>query len=160
MCEIEQFAKNHKQKLKQFVTKHSYDLSKVDDICQDVLLKAFKDYAQFKGNSSFSTWVYGIALNKCIISNRKKTPSLLPEFLIHDIQTEPHEQPESIVEFNRFIKRIEKKLRTLTKEQREALEMRELSEFSYKKIADLHGVDVGTIKSRIFRARKHLKGIL
>jgi RNA polymerase sigma-70 factor (ECF subfamily) len=128
-----------------------------EDLGQDVFLDAYRSLARFdSARSRFSTWLYRIAQNKAINALRKRKPlpfAQLPERAIEATGLAKFAAEELHVEFDRI-------LNQLPVRQRAAFVWSEIQELSYKQIAEIEGVSVGTIKSRISRARRFLQDAL
>lgn len=138
------------------------------DISQEVFLRVFRFLPGFKGDSSFSTWIYRIAINMCKDFMKKRRYGT--EVPLHQ-QGEDDEEyqievsdfrfnPESEAERKEMVEELGKALDTLSDQHREVLVMREISGKSYLEIAELLKLDVGTVKSRISRAREKLREYL
>ncbi|MFA5805147.1 MAG: sigma-70 family RNA polymerase sigma factor [Melioribacteraceae bacterium] len=147
----------HKDKVRNLVFLTLGDVEFVDDISQDVFISVYHKLKEFRFESKFTTWLYRITVNKCRDYLRKKRVRSI--FVpIKDSDTEygtgPFSENVDIPNLvRRAIEKLPEKLRT-------PLVLRDIDGFSYKEIADQMGTEVGTIKSRIFRARESLKLIL
>jgi len=147
----------HKEKVRNLVFLTLGDAEFVDDISQDVFISVYHKLKEFRFESKFTTWLYRITVNKCRDYLRKKRVRSI--FVpIKDSDTEygtgPFSENVDIPNLVRIaIEKLPEKLRI-------PLVMRDIDGFSYKEIADQMGTEVGTIKSRIFRARESLKLIL
>ncbi|WP_236904913.1 RNA polymerase sigma factor [Clostridium formicaceticum] len=140
------------------------NLEDANDMTQEALVKVYRSIHNFKGNSSFSTWLYSIVNNVCIdfIRKNKKT-----KLLYIDGQQEegaytkelPDEMntPECLFEKNEVKKMIHDAINQLNYEQRKIIVLRDIQGFSYQEIAEILDISVGTVKSRINRGRNHLK---
>jgi RNA polymerase sigma-70 factor (ECF subfamily) len=128
-----------------------------EDIAQDVLFSAYKALDTFDSNrSSFSTWLFTIAKNKSLNVLKKKRAifaSQLPE------KTEINNPSDDISE-REFFDELDKILQTLPAEQKTAFVLAELQELPYDEIAQIEGAKIGTIKSRISRAKEKIKSAL
>ena len=128
-----------------------------EDIAQDVFLTAYKKLGSFDpARSSFSTWLFTIARNKSINALRKKkafTGTSLPEKTTSSTPADSLEQQE-------FFDRLDQVLQTLPTKQKTAFILAELQKLPYEEIAQIEGVKLGTIKSRINRAKKKLRSAL
>lgn len=142
----------------------------VKDISQEVFIKVYKNLKNFDGKSSFSTWIYRIAVNTCIDEMRKRkgkqTVSIEEESQQEDggimkkqisAQTETPEED--------YIKKEQQKelllaVEELSPSHKTVLTLRDLEGFSYSEIAEITETSVGTVKSRLSRAREQLKNKL
>jgi len=124
-----------------------------EDIAQDVFFTAYKKLTSFDpGRSNFSTWLFTIARNKSINAMKKKRPvsmGQLPE------KMKPHNPSDKMAE-REFFDRLDRELLALPSSQRRAFVFAEFEELSYEEIAQIEGARIGTIKSRINRAKKRL----
>ncbi len=147
----------HKEKVRNLVFITLGDAEFVDDISQDVFISIYHKLGEFRFESKFTTWLYRITVNKCRDYLRKKRVRSI--FVpIKDSDTEYGSGPfsENVDIPNLVRSAIEK----LPEKLKVPLVMRDIEGLSYKEIADKLGTEVGTIKSRIFRARESLKVIL
>jgi RNA polymerase sigma-70 factor (ECF subfamily) len=128
-----------------------------EDIAQDVFFTAYRKLASFDpARSNFSTWLFTIARNKSINALRKKRAlsiSELPE------KINPRTPSDVIVEKELF-DRLDKELQALPSKQKRVLVLAEFEKLSYAEIAQIEGARLGTIKSRINRAKKKLRSAL
>jgi RNA polymerase sigma-70 factor, ECF subfamily len=147
----------HKEKVRNLVFLTLGDADYVDDISQDVFISVYHKLAEFRFESKFTTWLYRITVNKCRDYLRKKRVRSI--FVpIKDSDTDYGTGPfsENVDIPNLVRSAIEK----LPEKLRIPLVKRDIDGFSYKEIADELGTEVGTVKSRIFRARETLKVLL
>ena len=133
------------------------------DMTQEAFIKAYGSLSSFRGDSKFSVWIYRITTNVCLdflrSKSRKQQVSLTVSDDDEDAQLDipdPKADPEQ-----QLIKKISKQseeegLKTLPDKQRQILVMRELGGMSYAEIGKALSIEEGTVKSRIFRARKRL----
>jgi RNA polymerase sigma-70 factor, ECF subfamily len=147
----------HKEKVRNLVFITLGDAEFVDDISQDVFISVYHKLREFRFESKFTTWLYRITVNKCRDYLRKKrVRSIFVPIKETDTDygTGPFSENVDIPQLVRSaIDRLPEKLKI-------PLVMRDIDGLSYKEIADKLGTEVGTIKSRIFRARENLKVIL
>ena len=138
------------------------------DLAQEAFLKAWQGMPSFQGESSFSTWVYRLATNVCIdFLRRQKRRREVEDVASLDDEdrtwAEPadySQDPQQQLERSELRRAVERGLAALPEHQRQVLVMRELSGLSYQEIAQALEADMGTVKSRIARARLALRKIL
>lgn len=136
------------------------------EAAQEAFLAAWQGLRFFRGDASFSTWLYRLASNACVDLLRREGrhrsaagPSLDDEELNLDVaDTAP--SPQEAAERAELRRQIEAGLAELSPEYRQVLVLREMHQLSYDEIADTLCLDVGTVKSRISRGRKRLRKFL
>ena len=138
------------------------------DMAQEAFIKAYNSLTAFRGDSKFSVWLYRIVSNVCLdflrSRSRKQTVSLSTENddgeeVELDIADETH-SPEQLLDRSLTRDAGRRGLAALPPDHREILLLREIQGLSYEEIADALGLEAGTVKSRIFRARKKLCSFL
>ncbi len=129
-----------------------------DDIMQDVFIKVFDNLDSFRFESKFSTWLYKITVNKCKDHLKKK----YVRKIIVPLDDKPNlfsknqhgfDEPDLPHLLKAAIDKLPEKLK-------EPLVLRDIEELSYKEIAEKMGLEIGAVKSRIFRARATLRALL
>ncbi len=138
------------------------------DMSQEAFIKAYNSIANFRGDSRFSVWLYRLTTNVCLDflrSERRKSHSSLTYMGDEDEDKEleiPDERfsPESLAEKKELREAVNRGLRQLPPDYRSILLLREIDGLSYDEIALALALEAGTVKSRIFRARKKLCSIL
>lgn len=130
------------------------DYDDADDVAQEVFIRMYKSVVKFQFQSSFSTWLYRISVNCCysyIKKNRKSNVSALPDsFEIADERNGDSYYSDLVRE---ALTKLEAKQRTL-------IVLRDIKGLSYEEIAEILKVSIGTVKSRLNRAREKLREIL
>lgn len=131
------------------------------EAAQDAFLAAWQGLPNFRGDSSFATWLYRLASNACVDllrrENRRQADSL-DEAALDLPSTEP--SPQESAERKELREQVEDGLRQLPPDYRAVLVLREIHQLRYDEIAQALSLDVGTVKSRINRGRKRLREIL
>lgn len=137
-----------------------------EEAAQETFLAAWQGLRFFRGESSFSTWLYRLASNACVDLLRKEGrhqaaagPSLNDEEVVLEIPDEAP-TPHALAEQAELKEQIEAGLAALPEEYREVLILREIHQQSYDEIAEILSLDLGTVKSRINRGRKRLRKFL
>lgn len=138
------------------------------DAAQEAFVRAYKALKSFEGKSSFYTWLYRIATNVCLNAAQKEKRRLDSVSLdgmqeSHDISPDRFfgtEDPNNDIEQLDLRKQIDKVLDHLSPDHRAVVVLKDIEDLSQEEIADTLGVSVGTVKSRLSRARAHLKDLL
>ena len=140
--------------------------SDAEEAAQEAFLAAWQGLKFFRGESSFSTWLYRLASNACVDVLRTEGrhpaaagPSLDDEETMLEIPDEAA-TPHTLAEQAELKKQIEEGLAALPEEYRTVLVLREIHQQSYDEIAEILSLDLGTVKSRISRGRKRLRKFL
>ena len=147
----------HKDKIRNIIYLTLNSSDSVDDIAQDVLITTYKNLKSFRFESQFSTWLYRITVNKCKDHLRKvKIRSIFTPIKDGDedpvyIPSMEHKDISEIV--NKAISKLPDKLRL-------PLLLKDIEGLSYQEIAEAVNCEIGTVKSRIFRAREGLRELL
>ena len=135
----------------------TFDKESCEDIAQDVFITAYRKLTSFNpARSSFSTWLFTIARNKSINALRKKKPlfmSELPE------GSNPHNPSDDMAK-KEFFDQLDNTLLALPAKYKRAFILAEFENLSYEQISQIEGATLGTIKSRINRAKKKLRTAL
>ena len=144
------------------------DREEAADLSQEAFVKAWQGLSSFQGESSFATWIYRLTTNVCIdwLRRQKRREGAAPSVSLDDGDAgwaEPADRdsdPQLLLEKSERGKALARGLDRLPDWQRRALVLRELSGLSYQEIGDALDIDLGTVKSRIARARLSLRKIL
>ena len=143
------------------VSRYVSDAGEVEDVTQEAFIKAYRALGKFRGDSAFYTWLYRIAANAAknhlVAKGRRPGADATIEDaegfdeggLLSEIAS-----PEALAMGNELAKVVESALNALPDELKAALMLREFDGLSYDDIADVLGCPVGTVRSRIFRARE------
>lgn len=140
------------------------DRDDASDMTQEAFIKAYGSLSSFRGDSKFSVWIYRIATNVCLDFLRSKSRKQQVSLTVSDDDDEdaqldipdPSSAPEQQLIKKISMQSVEEGLKTLPDKQRQILVMRELGGMSYAEIGKALSLEEGTVKSRIFRARKRL----
>ncbi|MGN1346329.1 MAG: RNA polymerase sigma factor [Eubacteriales bacterium] len=153
------------------LTASGRSLSDADDIAQEAFLKAWRSLSAFRGECSFSTWLFRVTVNTAhdVIRSaiRRASVSLTQDA---DDETAPEiwdvpvtsgdEIPEEAAERRETIEAVRRAVESLPEEQKQVIVLRDIHGLPYSEIAEILDVEVGTVKSRISRGRANLKKIL
>lgn len=140
-----------------------------EDRVQDIFIKAFRSLRNFRGQSSFYTWLYRIAVNRTInfLKTRKTRPSLslneMDSGAEHDpayVELRSRELPTREVSLQELQKKLNEALQTLSEKHRAVVIMHDIQGLSHGEIAKVLGCSQGTVRSRLFYARRQLQGEL
>jgi len=130
-----------------------------EEVAIDVMVEVWKQAKSFRGDSRVSTWIFGIARFKALTGLRRRRPDTVD---IDDAGplADPGEQPDAALERAGTKSRIRHALARLSEDHREVMELTFFQGFSYPEIAALVDCPVNTVKTRMFHARKQLRGLL
>lgn len=157
----------YQKRIERLVTRMVRDPDLASDITQDVFLSAYRSLRQFRGDAQFYTWLHRIAVNTAYkaLQAKKRDPvvflsELLPEndtaeeTFLEKQELTSQDTPEAVVAARQIADAVEAAIGSLPREYRQAWELREMEGLSYEEIAELAEIPVGTVRSRIFRARE------
>lgn len=165
---FEQLVLDNQNKVYSLALRLTGDREEAADLAQEAFVKAWQGLASFQGESSFSTWVYRLTTNLCIdhLRRQKRREAVEPSVSLDDPDSgwaEPADwgqDPQRRLEQAERGRILSRALDRLPEWQRRTLVLRELSGLSYQEIGQALDVDLGTVKSRIARARMNLRKIL
>ena len=151
----------YKHRLRSAVSRILDNREDVDDVVQDAFVKAYRALPKFRGDSQFFTWLYRIATNTAknhlVAKARKHTSSDIDIYEEASSNEYSHlqenENPENLLESRELELLIKETVQNLEPELRSAITLREHAGLSYEQIAQIMDCPVGTVRSRIFRAR-------
>lgn len=135
----------------------------IEDVVQETFIKAYRAIGNFRGESAFYTWIYRIAINtaKNLLLTQKRKPSQALEYENEEGETFEDnsalsniDTPESLYLTRQVAETVNKAMMALPSDLRDAIVMREIDGLSYEEIAEAMGCPIGTVRSRIFRARE------
>lgn len=134
----------------------------VDDLGQDVFIKVYEGLEHFRFQSSFYTWLYRITVNKCRDELRKRKVRKLfsLQTLLEGSDKEALERTSVEMQDGEMQEIIDKSLRTLPDKYRMAVILKDINGLSYEEIAEAMQCEIGTVKSRLSRARRMLRDML
>jgi len=147
----------HKEKVRNiiYITVNNSDL--VDDIAQEVFITVYKNLKNFRFESQFTTWLYRVTVNKCKDHLRKIN---VRKIFVPVNETEDYSGENFSVESDNISEIVMNAVNKLPVKLRIPLILKDIEGFSYQEIAESVQCEIGTVKSRIFRAREGLKKIL
>ena len=156
----------YQRKLMRLVSRLVRDQAEAEDVVQEAFLHAYQSLHSFKGDSLFFTWLYRIAVNTAISMKRKKRlvqriqPTGEGGNTIEPVDPSETNRPGHAMEMAEEERRVHKALQKLSAEHRAVLVMKDMEGMKYEAMADILGVPVGTIRSRLHRARLEIRDIL
>jgi RNA polymerase sigma-70 factor (ECF subfamily) len=165
---FELLIKKYQRRIFHLIYRITQDPAVVEPLAQDVFLKAYRSISSFRGSSRFYTWLYRIAVNtslshikkESVGENRERTL----EYELNSSSLQPDsmktEDPEELFMRKEFFKHLLESLRRLPEELRTAVILREFSGMNYEEISEVMEIPLGTVRSRIFRARARLREML
>lgn len=148
------------------------DNDDAQDVAQEAFIKAYRGLKNFRGDSAFYTWLYRIAINSAknyLVSQGRKTPKYAvdiedAEHIESATALKEYDTPEGNMLTDEIEQTVYKAIKELPEDLKTAITLRELEGMTYDEIADVMECPIGTVRSRIFRAReaidKHLKPLL
>ena len=139
-----------------------HDAQEAEDVCQEAFIKAYRALPLFRGDSAFYTWLYRIAVNTAknhLVSRNRRPPASdldVDEAEVSEIGTvlREIENPEGSLATEKLKQAINTAVEDLPEDLRTAFTLREFSGLSYEDITEVMDCPVGTVRSRIFRARE------
>ncbi len=152
----------HQHKVASLVARYVRDRDEVADLVQEVFIKAYRALPRFRGDSAFYTWIFRIAVNtaKNYIASRGRRASDLKvdledaEYIDGGEAMKHADNPEGELARDEMKKVIDAAISALPEDLRSAVTLREFDGLSYEQIAEIMDCPVGTVRSRIFRARE------
>lgn len=144
------------------VSRYVHDADEVQDVAQEAFIKAYRALPGFRGESAFYTWIYRIAINTAknhLVARSRRPPGSDmeledAEYLDGGAALRELETPESALFGEELKSVVEQAIAALPEDLRTAVTLREFDGLSYEDIADVMSCPVGTVRSRIFRARE------
>ena len=162
----------YQNKVLKVISRYVGNPADAQDVAQEAFIKAYRSLAGFRGESAFYTWIYRIAINTAknyLVARGRRPPA-------DDIDASDAEQydgahglkdyatPESLLQRDELQQAVFDAIEGLPEDLRTAITLRELDGLSYEEISEAMGTPVGTVRSRIFRARdaidKHIRPVL
>ena len=162
----------YQRKVANLVSRYIKDPGETLDVTQEAFIKAYRAIPNFRGDSAFYTWLYRIAINTAknfLVAQGRRPPGSdvdaeAAEQLDVGGRLKEHETPENHLLTTEIAETVQKAIAELPEDLRTAITLRELEGLSYEEIANAMSCPIGTVRSRIFRARdaidKKLKPLL
>ncbi len=159
----EALVRQYQERVFALISRMTGDPDRVEDIAQEVFLKAFRSLKSFRGGSRFYTWLYRITVNTVLNTMRsqgRRQETSLDALEGFEVQADADMEPAEVTARLELARRVREAIDQLEEPYRVIVYLRELEDLSYEEIAEVVELPVGTVKSRLFRARQHLKGLL
>ena len=149
----------------QLISRYVRDQEEVQDVAQEAFIKAYRALPRFRGDSAFYTWLYRIAINTAknhLVARGRRPPASDVAIEDADYRDDAQmlrdtEDPQSALSRDQLQVVIDEAIRDLPDDLRSALTLREFDGLSYEQIAQVLECPVGTVRSRIFRAREFVE---
>ena len=163
---FEMLVVKYQRRIERLVGRMVRDVDLIPDIAQETFIRAYRALPQFRGDSAFYTWLYRIAVNTA----KKQLMELKRDPLVTEsarasredddetsvVENEPSDSgtPEAILASKQIASAVNFAVEALSDELRQAITLREIDGLSYEEIAEVMACPIGTVRSRIFRARE------
>ncbi|MET0310691.1 MAG: RNA polymerase sigma factor RpoE [Burkholderiaceae bacterium] len=156
----------YRRRIERLIGRMVRDTDLVEDIAQETFIRAYRALAQFRGEAQFYTWLYRIAVNsaKKALMDLKRDPVIFEGALRssddEDETSRPQselttsETPDTVLAAREIAEAVNAAMEALPEELRQAVTLREIEGLSYEEIASMMNCPIGTVRSRIFRARE------
>lgn len=153
----------YQRKIMRLLSRMIHDPADVEDVAQEAFIKAYRALPQFRGDSAFYTWLYRIAINSARNwqAARHRRPNTVSTLENDEGETfdqidglSDHATPESLLASRQIGETVNEAIEALPEDLRAAIILREIEGMSYEDIAQTMGCPIGTVRSRIFRARE------
>ena len=155
----------YQRRIQRLIGRMVRDVDLVEDIAQETFIRAYRALAQFRGEAQFYTWLYRIAINtaKKALMDLKRNPTVSENSFKSDDENETlhfkneltsSETPDAVLASKDIAQIINMALEALPEDLRMAVTLREIEGLSYEEIAETMNCPIGTVRSRIFRARE------
>jgi len=160
---FELLVEKYQRKLARLLSRFIRDPAEVEDVTQEAFIKAYRALPAFRGDSAFYTWLYRIGINTAknyLMAMGRRAPTSTEVEADEAEGFEEGEQlrdintPESVLLSNEIAQTVNSTIEKLPEELRKAIQMREIEGMSYEDIAQAMDCPIGTVRSRIFRARE------
>lgn len=156
----------YQRRIERLIGRMVRDADLVEDIAQETFIRAYRALTQFRGEAQFYTWLYRIAVNtaKKALMDLKRNPTVSENSFKSgdDDETSPleneliisSETPDAVLASKEIAEMVNEALESLPEDLRQAITLREIEGLSYEEISDAMNCPIGTVRSRIFRARE------
>ena len=158
----------YKDRLHNFLYRYTHNHLDCEDLVQETFLRVYRSKDSYERIAKFSTWMYTIALNlaKSLYKKKKRMTTIT----IHKDPDKPEDRPMNLEDNNPLqddtlheklcVEELEKALMELSEEFREVVILRDIQQLTYEEIAEITGIPMGTVKSRINRGRAQIQELI
>jgi RNA polymerase sigma-70 factor (ECF subfamily) len=166
---FEMLVVKYQRRIERLIGRMVRDVDLVQDIAQESFIRAYRALPQFRGDSAFYTWLYRIAVNtaKKALVDLKRDPLVTEsaragsdddddETSRVERELTDGETPEAVLASKEIARTVNNAIEALSEDLRQAITLREIEGLSYEEIAELMNCPIGTVRSRIFRARESI----
>ncbi len=155
----------YQQRIVKLVSRYVRDQDEVLDVSQEAFIKAYRALPRFRGDSAFYTWLYRIAINTAknyLVAQGRRPPATDVDaedavYVEGGARLSDRDTPETLVQRDEIERVIYETIDGLPEELRTAITLREMEGLSYEEIAETMDCPIGTVRSRIFRAREAIE---
>lgn len=163
---FEMLVVKYQRRIERLIGRMVRDTDLVQDIAQESFIRAYRALPQFRGESAFYTWLYRIAVNtaKKALADLKRDPLIFEgaraigedgdETSRVENELSDGETPEALLASKEIAQAVNAAIEALSEDLRQAITLREIEGLSYEEISDVMNCPIGTVRSRIFRARE------
>ena len=156
----------YQRKIERLIARMVRDADLIEDIAQETFIRAYRALPQFRGESAFYTWLYRIAVNtaKKTLVEMKRDPLVTESALVSSSEDDETsrvenelsdgETPDAVLASKEIASTVNAAIEGLSEDLRQAITLREIEGLSYEEIAEVMNCPIGTVRSRIFRARE------
>jgi RNA polymerase sigma-70 factor, ECF subfamily len=165
---FEMLVVKYQRRVERLIGRMVRDVDLVQDIAQEAFIRAYRALPQFRGESAFYTWLYRIAVNtaKRMLLELKRDPLVVQsalqtgddgeETFALENELSDSATPEAVLASKEIANTVNAAIEALSEDLRQAVVLREIEGLSYEEIADVMNCPIGTVRSRIFRARESI----
>ena len=166
MHAFEMLVVKYQRRIQRLVARMVRDPEQVEDVAQETFIRAYRALPQFRGESAFYTWLYRIAVNtaKKTLMDMKRDPVVTESALASrsesnetsslENELSTAETPEAMLASREIAQTVNAAIESLPEDLRQAIVLREIEGLAYEEIASVMNCPIGTVRSRIFRARE------
>jgi len=153
----------YQRRLMRLMARIVHDPAEAEDVVQETFIKAYRAMQHFRGDSAFYTWLYRIGINTAknfLATQGRRTPTTIDtdaeqaEGQVESDQLRDINTPESVLASKQIAQTVNAAMDALPVDLRTAISLREIEGLSYEEISDIMACPIGTVRSRIFRARE------